>query len=175
VTGTADLTLNISAAEQTDEQRRMLRLARLSLDRIARPRPPRWPVLLAILTFVLGFLAGAKAYGAEPPVKFLQPRVPVVLAPPTGTEIPVQVRIEPNAGNRAYAIAWCDGVHAHSLDGADEAAVQPAERPLMVRLGPGDCTFTASVFGVGGALRARTSFVMHVCAGQEDCVPGVWP
>jgi hypothetical protein len=137
-------------------------------------RWPRWPGWLVIAAFVVGLLVGARAAAAAPPaVRFVQPRVPIVLSAPTGTEIPVQLRIEPDADNRSYAIAWCDGAHAHTLDGADESAMQPAARPLLVRVAPGDCEFVASVFGAGGKVRARTSFVMHVCGGQDgDCMPG---
>jgi hypothetical protein len=152
-----------------DSARAWQRLARLSVESHRKPRQ-RWPWLVAI-AFVLGFFAGAKVHASEPAVKFIHPRAPIALAPPTGTVIPVQLRIEPNAANRAYAITWCNGTHGHTLDGADDAAIQPLERPLSVRVGPGDCEFVASVFGPGGALRARTSFVMHVCGGQaEDCV-----
>lgn len=137
-------------------------------------RGPRWPGWLIVAAFVAGILLGTRVAAAAPPaVRFIQPRVPIVLSAPTGTEIPVQLRIEPDAANRGYTITWCDGSHAHTLDGADDSAIQPAVRPLSVRVAPGDCEFTASIFGAGGQLRARTSFVMHVCGGQDgDCVPG---
>lgn len=137
------------------------------------PPRPRWPWIL-LLGFALGFLAHAELAAAET-IAFIQPRVHVVNAPPTGVDVPVQIRIVPSAANRAYAIAWCDGAHAHTLDGADEATVQPTERPLLVRVGPGQCEFVASVFGAGGAVRARASFVLHVCGGQENCIPGGQP
>lgn len=133
---------------------------------------PRWPSWFVIIIFLAGILLGvsARAIAAPAPVMFVQPRVPIVLAPPTGTVIPVQLRIERHPDNRAYAITWCDGSSAHTLDGADDAAIQPM-RPLNVRVAPGDCAFTATVFGAGGKSRATTSFVMHVCGGQEgDCI-----
>jgi hypothetical protein len=139
----------------------------------ARRRPrARWPWLV-LIAFLLGVATGAKAFAAEPAVRFIQPRTPFVLAGLTGTLIPVQIRIEPDAANRAYAITWCDGASSRSLDGADAAPIQPEEKPLEVRVGPGDCEFVASVLGAGGALRARTSFVMHICGGPDDpCVRG---
>lgn len=149
-----------------DQEGAGLRAYLPSID-VQTPRP-RWPWLV-LLAFAMGFLAGVKASAAPAPVMFIQPRVPIVLAPPTGTVIPVQIRIEPHAENRAYAITWCDGAHGHSLDGAEDAAIQPVAKALDVRVGPGDCEFIASVFGAGGKVRARTSLVIHVCGGQDSC------
>lgn len=132
-------------------------------------RGPRWPGWLVLAAFVIGMLLGSRAVAAAPPaVTFIHPRVPIVLSSPRGTEIPVQLRIEPHADNRGYAIAWCDGASGHTLDGAEDSAIQPAIAPLSVHVGPGDCPFTASVLGAGGKVRASTSFVMHVCGGQDE-------
>lgn len=96
-------------------------------------------------------------------VSFIQPRRFYTLAPPTGTEIPVQVRIEPDRANRAYLVRWdgesCGGSHGKTLDGDLEPALQ---QPFNARAGDGLCTFVALVIGSGGSERGRAQFVMHV-------------
>lgn len=124
--------------------------------------------LWAFLLFLAGIsLAPEKP---RPAVEFLQPRSPIILAGLTGSEIPVQIRVEPHADNRAYAIVWCDGASAKSLDGENDAAVQPI-RPLVIRVFPGRCDLTATVFGPGAEqVRARATLTLRVCGGEaEEC------
>lgn len=105
---------------------------------------------------------------ARPPVEFLQPRARVILASLHGTDIPVQIRIEPHVDNRAYAIAWCgEGVHVHTLDGADDAAIHPVS-PLTIRVYAGDCDLIATIYGPGDVIRARTTLTLRVCGGGEE-------
>lgn len=107
----------------------------------------------------------------RPAVEFLQPRSRIILASPAGSDIPVQIRIEPHPDNRAYLITWCDGASAKSLDGADEAAVHPI-RPLTIRVHPGTCELLARVLGPGGVERGRATLTLHICGGDvEECVP----
>lgn len=106
----------------------------------------------------------------QPAVAFIQPRVPLVLSGPYGEEIPLQVRIEPHADNRSYMLTWCGtGASGHTLDGADDAAIQPTVKALTIRVFPGDCELTATVYGPGvGQVRARATLTVHVCGGDDE-------
>lgn len=107
----------------------------------------------------------------RPAVEFLQPRSPIILAGITGTEIPVSIRIEPHADNRAYVIAWCDGASGHSLDGADDAAVHPitTTHPFTIRVFPGRCELTATVYGPApDHVRARATLSLCIRGGEDD-------
>lgn len=125
---------------------------------IARTVAPRALLLVAL---ALAYLV------APPPVAFIQPRSRVVLASPYGTEIPVQVRVEPTTANRALVIEWCTGRSARSLDGADDTAVQPI-KPLSVRVFAGTCVFTATVYDSNRKQLARAQLDVHVCDGECD-------
>lgn len=108
----------------------------------------------------------------RPAVEFIHPRVPIVFAGLTGADVPVSIRIEPHADNRAYVIAWCDGASGHSLDGADDAAIHPitTTRAFTIRVHPGRCELTATVYGPGATqVRARVSMTLRVCGGDEEC------
>lgn len=105
---------------------------------------------------------------SEPrPIYFLQPRVPIILAPPTGTVIPVQLHIDPRAANRSYVLQWCDGVSAATLDGDEDSAIHPVT-PLNIRVYAGDCVLHATVRGEGGKQLAVAEMTLHVCGGQEE-------
>lgn len=112
-----------------------------------------WGVLLALTV---------TAAHPGPSVKFIQPRVSFVLASPFGAEVPVQVRVEPRAANRAVVITWCTGKSVRQLAGADAAGVQPPERPIMARVYDGVCMFTAAVLAGDGKVLARAEFRVQV-------------
>lgn len=112
----------------------------------------------------------------KPPaaIAFIHPRASVVLAGPYGVDIPVSIRIDPHADNRRYMITWCNGASGHSLDGADDAAVHPIairqDRPFTIRVYPGACELTATVYGPGAnQIRGRVSMDLKVCGGEEGC------
>lgn len=83
----------------------------------------------------------------------------------------MSIRIEPHADNRAYVIAWCNGSSGHTLDGADDAAIHPITtgRLFTIRVYPGRCELTATVFGPGEQVRARATMILRVCGGDEEC------
>ena len=110
----------------------------------------------------------------RPVVEFLHPRVPIVLSGLAGVDVPVSIRIDPHPDNRRYVIAWCNGASARSLDGDNEAAVQPErlgkQSLWTVRMSPGSCELTATVYGPGmDQIRGRASMVVKVCGGDEEC------
>ena len=99
------------------------------------------------------------------PIRFLQPKSPIVLGSPSGVEIPVQVKILPHEDNRSYRIEWADGSSGKSLYGADEPATQP---PFRVRIHESQ-TIVATVYGSGGKVRGRVEFPIKVCGGEHGC------
>lgn len=106
--------------------------------------------------------------GDGPPVvRFLQPRASVILVGPYGSDIPVQLRIPPHADNRSYTIAWVNGQSSHTLDGDNDAAVQPIA-PLKVRVYAGRQDLIAEVYGPGGKVRGRAVLPLKVCGGLDD-------
>ena len=115
---------------------------------------------LVLLLAALGLVA----FSANDPVAFVQPKSHIILAQHGGVEIPIQIRIEPNAENRSYRIEWANGVSARTLDGADDAALQPT---LKIRVFQSQ-TIVASVFGPGGKLLYRAELPLEVC-GNEGC------
>lgn len=112
-------------------------------------------------------------YRAEEPLRFVQPRASVVLSGMTGVEIPVQLIVERHSENRALEIAWngptCAGRSVMQLDAEFAERLQPPMKAAKIRMGPGKCEIAASVFGPGGRIRHRRTFVMTVCGGAESC------
>lgn len=118
-------------------------------------------VLLVLCS--LGF-----ASPARPAIEILQPHAHVVIAGPRGVELPLQIRIEPHADNRSYLITWCgDGASGQTLDGEDSPALHPEVR-LIIRVFPGACEITATVYGPGGSVRGRATHTLLVCGGDDD-------
>lgn len=118
----------------------------------------RWPLLLG----VLGLVALTSNHD---PITFIQPKSRVILQHYGGSEVPVQIRIEPNKENRSYRIEWSGGASARTLDGADDAALQP---PLTIRVFESEI-ITAAVFGPGGKLLYQKEFPLKVCGGEVAC------
>ena len=108
-----------------------------------------------------------------PLVTFLQPKRAFVLEHPRGVDIPVQLRVEPHADNRAVSLTYCDGAFAWPLEGADDSVVQPVA-PLTFHIFE-SCLFVATVLGPGGKVRARAVLDMKVCGGLEACDDAVRP
>ena len=128
-------------------------------------------VTATVLWFLLSMVLAAPALPTET-ITFIQPRSRFALAGPRGIEIPVQTRTGRHPDNRAFRLSWdgegCGGVWAKSMDGDDEAGVQP-EQPINVLVSAGTCTFTAALYGSGQKIRALGKFEMHVCGGVDEC------
>ena len=116
---------------------------------------------------LLGALACCLALAGEPArITFIHPRAAIVMAGFYGTDVPVQTRMTPLEQARVWSLVWdgenCGGSSMRTLDGASSAAIQPEERPLMVRMGPPSCVLVASVLSGSGAILERAEFHMTV-------------
>ncbi len=104
------------------------------------------------------------------PLWFIHPKTHVALSGVTGLDIPVQVWVLRHKDNRQITIAWsgagCSGSSSMMLDGQYEAAVYPAFRYLLVRMGPGVCILEAVVYGAGGKVLQRATFEMTIMGPQ---------
>lgn len=141
-------------------------------------RSIRWGRVLAAViggTLALWWLRGNTE--AASVISFVQPRGPMVIASPTGTEVAVQTRIERSDDNRWWQLNWdgqgCVGSSGHSLNGADESTLQPEnadpKHPFTIRVWPGRCVLVAVLVGKDGQLRGRATLDLHVCGGESEC------
>lgn len=123
--------------------------------------------VLLVLVFVslgIGVLIGQEDIGWRYPVRY------VISAPPTGIELKVRARHTPMPLDRHYRIDWCSGSSERDLHGADDPESLPPEGDLAVRVVPGLCPFSVTVFRSDGS-RVSSTFVMRVCgmgANGED-------
>lgn len=146
--------MRIRAIVPSEEDRRRCRLARLTIERAGRPRRPHWPFVLAVLMFVLGFLAGVNVHAAEIPVVTLQVRPHLMLQ---RGDMRVEVRVPRHADNRLLSIAWSsdtgsEGSTLRPLEGDDAAVLHT----LDLRSQPlGSYLFVATVFNRAGKPRGR--------------------
>lgn len=136
--GEVSVTLTVDTAEY---QRRLGRVLRSALEPVPRPRGPRWPWVLALVAFAIGFFAGARVHAAEPKIALLVR--PTIMIQRRG-DIHVEARIPRDADNRLLAIAWTSdggsaGESQRPLEGDDAPVLhtlwlpsQPAAHYLFV-------------------------------------------
>lgn len=163
---TPGLTITISAVGPSVEDRRRLRVARLSLERMARPRRPRWPWLVAAMTFVLGFLAGTHVHAAEIPVVALQVRPQIMLQ---RGDIRIEARVPRDGENRLLSIAWSsdvgsEGATLRQLEGNDALVLHTLWLPSQPAA---NYVFVATVFNRGGKPRGRAEARVLVPEGGD--------
>lgn len=126
-------------------------------------------VTATVLWVLLSLVIAAPA--APETITFIQPRSRFAISGIQGIQIPVQTRTGRHPDNRAFRLSWtgdsCEGVWAKSMDGDDEAGVQP-EQPINVLVSAGTCVFTAAMYGTDQKIRAIGTFEMRVCGGADD-------
>jgi hypothetical protein len=140
------------AALPKDKQREV-RLARLALEHCPPPRPPRWPWVVAVLTFLLGFAAGVTLHAGTTPVSLLvRPQLMLQRG-----DIRIEARVPRSAENRLLSIAWSsdtgsEGSTLRQLEGEDAAVLHTLWLPGQP---PANYLFVATVFNTLGKPRGR--------------------